>query len=246
MNATSSRSAFTSTRPSSRWWRSTRLTTACRSQRTRSSGSRGQSLAYLFDVSPSPFHQPSDQADGAAKDIREELPEKAARKGTSTWSRCPTSWSTNRGSASAPPSSRCAPPDGSGPSSFSFRPGLPSSRSLAYIEQCQERMFGFQVAVEFRSRVDGRRHATAPWPSCARATSVRGRGRPQGHKHEHAAEFEVPPANLAVVRFHGRNHRRDIKARRSNLRSVRLQGPRPGEWVPRSRDGEVGEKVHAS
>src|SRR5580693_8572702 len=34
---------------------------------------------------------------------------------------------------------------------FQFTPWfLPSSRALAYIEQCQERMFGFQVAVEFR------------------------------------------------------------------------------------------------
>src|SRR5690242_2732669 len=34
---------------------------------------------------------------------------------------------------------------------FQFPPWfMPSSRSLAYIEQCQERMFGFQVAVEFR------------------------------------------------------------------------------------------------
>src|SRR5204863_480265 len=34
---------------------------------------------------------------------------------------------------------------------FQFPPWfLPSSRSLAYVEQVQERMFGFQIAVEFR------------------------------------------------------------------------------------------------
>src|ERR1700746_1805810 len=34
---------------------------------------------------------------------------------------------------------------------FQFPPWfLPSSRSLSYVEQCQERMHGFQVAVEFR------------------------------------------------------------------------------------------------
>src|SRR5437879_13819841 len=34
---------------------------------------------------------------------------------------------------------------------FQFPPWfLPSSRSLAYVEQVQERMFGFQIAVELR------------------------------------------------------------------------------------------------
>ena len=34
---------------------------------------------------------------------------------------------------------------------FQFPPWfLPSSRALAYVEQCQERMYGFQIAVEFR------------------------------------------------------------------------------------------------
>src|SRR5437773_1460245 len=85
---------------------------------------------------------------------------------------------------------------------------LPSSRSLAYVEQVQERMYGFQIAVEFRKiewldarHLDGTlaflRSRDIPYVAV---------DTPQGHDSSMPALHEVTSSKLAVVRFHGRNH----------------------------------------
>jgi uncharacterized protein YecE (DUF72 family) len=134
---------------------------------------------------------------------------------------------------------------------FQFPPWfLPSSRSLAYIEQCQERMFGFQVAVEFRKSdwLDERhlegtlaflRSRDIPYV----AVDV-----PQGHKSSMPPVFDVTSTKLAVVRFHGRNHETwDIKGAAPNLRfRHEYRDEELSEWVPRIKEMERSAKnVHA-
>jgi len=105
---------------------------------------------------------------------------------------------------------------------FQFPPWfLPSSRSLAYIEQCQERMFGFQIAVEFRRPewMDGRHRDGTLAFLRTRDIPYVAVDMPQGHKTSMPPVFEVTSTKLAVVRFHGRNHDTwDIKGAAPNLR----------------------------
>jgi uncharacterized protein YecE (DUF72 family) len=134
---------------------------------------------------------------------------------------------------------------------FQFPPWfLPSSRSLAYVEQVQERMFGFQVAVEFRRPewLDARhRDGTLAF--------LRSRGIPyvavdvpEGHATSMPEVHEVTSAKLAVVRFHGRNHETwDLKGVPPNVR-FRYDYPEAelAEWVPRIKEMErSASRVHA-
>ena len=134
---------------------------------------------------------------------------------------------------------------------FQFPPWfVPSSRSLAYIEQCQERMFGFQVAVEFRK---------PEWLDASHREGTFGflRSRdipyvavdvPEGHRTSMPPVFDTTSAKLAVVRFHGRNHQTwDLKGAPPNVRfRYEYSDQELGEWVPRIKEMERSAgRVHA-
>ena len=134
---------------------------------------------------------------------------------------------------------------------FQFPPWFfPSTRSLAYLEECQERMDGFQVAVEFRKRTWlDERHAEGTL-SFLRARDIPfvAVDAPQGFDTSMPPVYDVTSSNLAVVRFHGRN------AKNWNLKgappSVRFQHDYSDqeleEWVARIRAMEEQvEAVHA-
>ena len=127
---------------------------------------------------------------------------------------------------------------------------MPSSRSLGYIEQVQERMYGFQIAVEFRkpewldeSHRDGTlaflRSRDIPFV----AVDV-----PQGHATSMPLEHEVTSAKLAVIRFHGRNHETwDLRGVPPNVRfRYDYSDAELSEWVPRIKEMERSAgRVHA-
>jgi uncharacterized protein YecE (DUF72 family) len=134
---------------------------------------------------------------------------------------------------------------------FQFPPWfLPSSRSLAYVEQCQERMYGFQVAVEFRRpewldarHLDGTlaflRTRDIPYV----AVDV-----PEGHRTSLPAIFDVTSSKLAVIRFHGRNHETwDLRGVPPNLRfRYDYTDQELLEWVPRIKEMQRSAgRVHA-
>ena len=134
---------------------------------------------------------------------------------------------------------------------FQFPPWfMPSSRSLGYLEQVQERMYGFQVAVEFRkpewldeSHRDGTlaflRSRDIPFV----AVDV-----PQGHATSMPVEHEVTSAKLAVTRFHGRNHQTwDLRGVPPNVRfRYDYSDAELSEWVPRIKEMERSAgRVHA-
>jgi uncharacterized protein YecE (DUF72 family) len=127
---------------------------------------------------------------------------------------------------------------------------LPSSRSLAYIEQVQERMFGFPIAVEFRvpSWLDSsHREGTLAFLRTRDIPYV-AVDAPEGHDTSMPAVHEVTSSSLAVVRFHGRNHESwDLKGAPPNVR-FRYDYPEAelAEWVPRIKEMERSAKqVHA-
>jgi uncharacterized protein YecE (DUF72 family) len=127
---------------------------------------------------------------------------------------------------------------------------LPASRSLSYIEQVQERMFGFQIAVEFRKPewLDARHRdgtlaflRTRDIPHIA--VDV-----PQGHATSMPPVHDVTSSKLAVVRFHGRNHETwDLAGAPPNLRFRHdYADAELVEWVPRIKEMERSAKeVHA-
>jgi uncharacterized protein YecE (DUF72 family) len=134
---------------------------------------------------------------------------------------------------------------------FQFPPWfLPSSRSLAYVEECQERMHGFQVAVEFRRpewldarHLDGTlaflRTRDIPYV----AVDV-----PEGHRTSMPAVFDVTSSRLAVIRFHGRNHDTwDLRGVPPNVRfRYDYTDQELLEWVPRIKEMERSAgRVHA-
>ncbi len=134
---------------------------------------------------------------------------------------------------------------------FQFPPWfLPSSRSLAYIEQVQERMYGYQVAVEFRKPewLDARhrdgtlaflRSHDIPYV----AVDV-----PPGHATSMPLEVEVTSSKLAVIRFHGRNHDTwDLRGVPPNVRfRWDYSDAELAEWVPRIKEMEQSAgRVHA-
>src|SRR6266478_2408578 len=134
---------------------------------------------------------------------------------------------------------------------FQFPPWfLPSSRSLSYVEQCQERMFGFQIAVEFRKpewldarHLEGTRAFLRTRDIPYIAVDV-----PQGHKTSMPPVFDVTSSKLAVVRFHGRNHETwELKGAPPNLRfRYDYSDQELSEWVPRIKEMEKSAKeVHA-
>jgi uncharacterized protein YecE (DUF72 family) len=134
---------------------------------------------------------------------------------------------------------------------FQFPPWfLPSSRSLAYVEQCQERMHGFQVAVEFRRpewldarHRDGTLAFLASHDIPYVAVDV-----PEGHATSMPSVFEVTSSSLAVIRFHGRNHATwDLKGVPPNVRfRYDYSDGELSEWVPRIREMERSAgRVHA-
>jgi len=127
---------------------------------------------------------------------------------------------------------------------------LPSSRSLAYIEQVQERMYGFPIAVEFRKPewLDaGHRDGTLGFLRTRDIPYV-AVDAPQGHDTSMPAVHDVTSSSLAVVRFHGRNHANwDVKGAPPNVR-FRYDYPDSEllEWVPRIKEMERSAKqVHA-
>ena len=134
---------------------------------------------------------------------------------------------------------------------FQFPPWfLPSSRSLAYVEQCQERMYGFQVAVEFRRPewLDPRHRDGTLAFLRSRDIPYVAVDVPEGHATSMPAAFEVTSDKLAVVRFHGRNHQTwDLKGVPPNVRfRYDYSDEELSEWVPRIKEMERSAgRVHA-
>jgi len=134
---------------------------------------------------------------------------------------------------------------------FQFPPWFfPSTRALSYIEQVQERMFGFPIAVEFRKRA---------WLDQSHATGtvdfLRQRGipyvavdAPQGFDSALPPVAEATSPELAIVRFHGRNREAwDLKGVPPSVRFRYLYSDDElAEWEPKVRAlaGEAQE-VHA-
>jgi len=134
---------------------------------------------------------------------------------------------------------------------FQFPPWfLPSSRSLAYVEQCQERMYGFQVAVEFRRPEwldDRHRDGTLAFLRTRDIPYV-AVDVPEGHRTSMPAVFDVTSAKLSVVRFHGRNHETwDLKGVPPNVRfRYDYADQELSECVPRIKEMERSAgRVHA-
>lgn len=114
---------------------------------------------------------------------------------------------------------------------------LPSTRSMAHIEECRERMDGFPVAVEFRRRdwLDERNAAgTLAFLRSLRIPLV-AVDAPQGFASGMPPVAETTSDQLAIVRFLGRNHR--AWELRNAPPSVRHRhdyvDAELGEWLPR-------------
>lgn len=134
---------------------------------------------------------------------------------------------------------------------FQFPPWFfPSTRALTYLEQVQERMFGFPIAVEFRKRdwldeshgagtLDFLRQRGIPYVAV---------DTPQGFDTALPPVAEVTSPELAVIRFHGRNQ--ETWAQKGAPPSVRFRylysDEELAEWVPKVRElaGEAKE-IHA-
>jgi uncharacterized protein YecE (DUF72 family) len=206
---------------------------------------------FTFDVkSFSLFTNHPTKPMALPKDIRDELPEKLREKNLyleqmpdelvdESWERFRTALEPLRAAGKL------------GAVFFQFPPWFfPSSRSLAYIEQCQERMFGFQVAVEFRKPEwldDRHREGTLAFLR-SRDIPFVAVDVPPGHKSSMPMAYEVTSSKLAVIRFHGRNHETwDIKGAPPNLRfRYDYKDEELGEWVPRIKEMERSAKqVHA-
>jgi uncharacterized protein YecE (DUF72 family) len=127
---------------------------------------------------------------------------------------------------------------------------LPSSRSLAYVEQVQERMFGFPIAVEFRKPewLDDRHQEGTLAFLRTRDIPYIAVDAPEGHATSMPSVHEVTSDRLAVARFHGRNHETwDLRGAPPNVR-FRYDYPDAelSEWVPRIKEMERSAKeVHA-
>jgi len=134
---------------------------------------------------------------------------------------------------------------------FQFPPWfMPSSRSLGYIEQVQERMYGFQIAVEFRKPEwldESHRDGTLAFLRSRHIPFV-AVDVPQGHATSMPVEHEATSAKLAVIRFHGRNHQTwDLRGVPPNVRfRYDYSDAELSEWVPRIREMERSAgRVHA-
>ena len=127
---------------------------------------------------------------------------------------------------------------------------FPSMASLSHLEECQERMHGFPIAVEFRRRewLDDRHAAGTLAFLRSRAIPYVAVDAPQGFASSMPSVFETTSPRLAVVRFHGRNHESwDRKGAPPSVRfRHRYSDAELGEWVPRIRDMEDAvSEVHA-
>jgi len=127
---------------------------------------------------------------------------------------------------------------------------VPSSRSLSYIEQVQERMFEFPIAVEFRKPEwldETHEHGTLSFLR-SRDIPYVAVDSPAGHATSMPPVHDVISSRLAVIRFHGRNHETwDLKGAPPNVR-FRYDYPESelAEWVPRIKEMERSAKnVHA-
>jgi uncharacterized protein YecE (DUF72 family) len=134
---------------------------------------------------------------------------------------------------------------------FQFPPWfLPSSRSLAYVEQCQERMHGYQVAVEFRRPewLDARHRDGTLAFLTSRGIPYVAVDVPEGHATSMPSVYNVTSDKLAVIRFHGRNHQTwDLKGVPPNVRfRYDYSDEELSEWVPRIKEMERSAgRVHA-
>ena len=134
---------------------------------------------------------------------------------------------------------------------FQFPPWfLPSSRSLAYVEQVQERMYGFQVAVELRKPewLDARHRDGTLAFLRSRDIPYVAVDVPPGHATSMSPVHEVTSSKLAVVRFHGRNHDTwDLRGVPPNVRfRWDYTDAELSEWVPRIKEMERSAgRVHA-
>ena len=206
---------------------------------------------FTFDVkSFSLFTNHPTKPMALPKDIRDELPEKLREKNLyvehmpdelldASWERFREALEPLRAAGRL------------GAVFFQFPPWfLPSSRSLSYIEQCQERMFGFQVAVELRKPewLDARHRDGTLAFLRTRDIPYVAVDVPQGHPTSMPQVFDVTSTKLAVVRFHGRNHETwDLKGAPPNLRfRYEYSDQELAEWVPRIKEMERSAKqVHA-
>ena len=207
---------------------------------------------FVFDVkSFSLFTNHPTRPMALPKDIRDELPEKVRNSTTfyieqmpdelldESWERFRAALQPLRGAGKL------------GAAFFQFPPWfVPSSRSLAYIEQCQERMFGFQIAVEFRKPewLDERhRDGTLAFLRTRDIPHV-AVDVPPGHATSMPQTYEVTSTKLAVIRFHGRNHQTwGLKGAPPNVRyRYDYTDNDLAEWVPRIKAMERSAKqVHA-
>lgn len=134
---------------------------------------------------------------------------------------------------------------------FQFPPWfLPSSRSLAYVEQCQERMHGYQVAVEFRRPewLDARHRDGTLAFLTSRGIPYVAVDVPEGHATSMPSVYNVTSDKLAAIRFHGRNHQTwDLKGVPPNVRfRYDYTDQELSEWVPRIKEMERSAgRVHA-
>ena len=207
---------------------------------------------FVFDVkSFSLFTNHPTKPMALPKDIRDELPDKLRNSTTFYLEQMPDelfdeSWERFR---TALEPLRVAGKLGA--VFFQFPPWfVPSSRSLAYIEQCQERMFGFQIAVEFRKPewLDVRHRDGTLAFLRSRDIPYVAVDVPPGHATSMPPTYEVTSTKLAVIRFHGRNHETwDLKGAPPNLRyRYDYTDADLAEWVPRIKEMERSAKqVHA-
>lgn len=126
---------------------------------------------------------------------------------------------------------------------FQFPPWfLPSSKSLAYLEEVQERMTGFTVAVEFRKAewLDERHRSGTLTFLRSLGLALVAVDVPQGFPTSLPPVAEATSERLAVVRFHGRNSEKwQLRGAPPWVKFRYLYSEAElGEWVPRIRELE--------
>jgi uncharacterized protein YecE (DUF72 family) len=134
---------------------------------------------------------------------------------------------------------------------FQFPPWfVPSTKALAYLEECQERMDDFPVAVEFRRRtwLDEEHAAGTLGFLRSRDITYVTVDAPQGFDNSMPPVSETTSGRLAVVRFQGRNAGSwSIKGAPPSVRyRHNYSDAELAEWVPRIRSmAEHVQEVHA-
>ena len=110
-------------------------------------------------------------------------------------------------------------------------------------------MFGFQVAVEFRTPqwLDGSHRDGTMAFLRSRDIPYVAIDVPEGHRTSMPLVFDTTSSKLAVVRFHGRNHQTwDLKGAPPKVRfRYEYTDQELSEWVPRIRDvASEAKEVH--